>query len=241
MINVQDARNSILRQLRLRNYKCFYDQTLDFNFFSLLSGLNGTGKSSMIQALLLLRQSYEQDLLQTNGLALNGDLVHVGTAKDALFEDAKDNMIGFDLVLGDESIRGAWYFDYNEEADVLRLTPGESADSASSPDTERIFRISSLFGNNFHYLDAERIGSRRFFETSDFLVRQRKQLGSAGEFTAQFLDTYRDENITSEVLGHPDAVSFKLKDQVEAWLGEVSPNTRINLSPNVKTDTISLH
>ena len=241
MINVQDARNSILRQLRLRNYKCFEDQTLDFNFFTLLSGLNGTGKSSMIQALLLLRQSYEQDLLQTTGLALNGDLVHVGTAKDALFEDAKDNMIGFDLVLGDESIRGAWYFDYNEEADVLRLTPGESADSASSPETERIFRISSLFGNNFHYLQAERIGSRRFFETSDFLVRQRKQLGSAGEFTAQFLDTYRDENITSEVLGHPDAVSFKLKDQVEAWLGEVSPNTRINLSPNVKTDTISLH
>lgn len=239
MINVQDARSIIIRRLRLRNYKCFEDQTLDFNFLTLLSGLNSTGKSSIIQALLLLRQSYQQNLLQTTGLALNGDLVHIGTAKDALFEGAKEDMIGFDLILGDEAIKGAWRFDYDREADVLGLASRGPfvTDYIPSP---TIFGVSSLFGSDFHYLQAERIGPRRFFETADFLVRQRRQLGSAGEYAAQFLALFGKEVVVSSTLSHPDAASNALQDQVEAWLGEVSPGTRISLTPNPGTDTVSL-
>src|SRR5439155_18457924 len=86
----------------------------------------------------------------------------------------------------------------------------------------------------------ERIGPRRFFETSDFLVRQRRQLGSAGEYTAQFLATFGREHIVSSILGHPEAASLSLQDQVEGWLGEISPGTRISLTPNLGTDTVSL-
>jgi predicted ATPase len=238
-INIQDARSVMIRKLRLRNYKCFEDQLLTFNLLTLLSGLNSTGKSSVIQSLLLLRQSYQQNLLQTTGLVLNGDLVHIGTAKDALFEGAKEDMIGFDLVLGDETIKGTWRFDYDREADVLGLAPGASivSDFINSPNN--IFKA-SLFGITFHYLQAERIGPRRFFETSDFLVRQRRQLGAAGEYTAQFLAIFGKENIVSSILSHPESPSNALQDQVEAWLGEVSPGTRITLSPNSITDTISL-
>src|SRR5260370_20005278 len=166
-INIQDARSVMIRNLRLRNYKCFEDQLLTFNLLTLLSGLNSTGKSSVIQSLLLLRQSYQQNMLQTTGLVLNGDLVHIGTAKDALFEGAKEDMIGFDLVLGDETIKGTWRFDYDREADVLGLAPRASIGSDIINSPNNIFKA-SLFGITFHYLQAERIGPRRFFETSDF-------------------------------------------------------------------------
>ena len=238
-INIQDAKSTMIHMFRLRNYKCFEDQSLTFNFLTLLSGLNSTGKSSVLQSLLLLRQSYQQNLLQTTGLALNGDLVHVGTAKDALFEGAKEDMIGFDLILGDKTTKGTWRFDYDKETDVLGLAPGEPAISDYIYDPNNIYR-SSLFGSKFHYLQAERIGPRRFFETSDFMVRQRRQLGSSGEYTAQFLATFGKEKIANSVLGHPEGVSLALQDQVEAWLGEVSPGTHITLSPSVITDTISL-
>jgi len=228
---MQEVRNVMLRTLHLQNYKCFEAQTLMFKSLTLLSGLNGSGKSSALQALLLLRQSYQQGLLQTIGLALNGDLVHVGTAKDALFEGAKDDMIGFDLVQSDGITEGVWRFNYDREADVLSLD--------CIRNTGDIY-TANLFGNKFHYLQAERVGPRRFFETSDFLVRQGRQLGTAGEYTAQFLDTFRNENIISDVLNHPEAVSLTLKDQVEAWLGEVSPGTRITLTPNLDSDTINL-
>jgi predicted ATPase len=204
-----------------------------------LSGLNGTGKSSAIQSLLLLRQSYQQNLLRTTGLALNGDLIHIGTAKDALFEGAKEDMIGFKLALGDGTVKGTWRFNYNRESDVLALDlqDPEVVDFIHSPNA--IYN-SSLFGSDFQYLQAERLGPRRFFETSDFMVSQRKQLGSAGEYTAQFLAIFGKESIGNSTLGHPEAASNTLQDQVEAWLGEVSPGTRISLTPNLGTDTISL-
>jgi len=222
----------MIRLVRLQNYKCFENQLLEFNALTLLSGLNNTGKSTVIQSLLLLRQSYQQNLLQTTGLALNGDLVHIGTAKDALFEGAKEDVIGFDLELGDGTTKGTWRFNYDREADVLALA---SRDLVSDD-----IYTSSLFGNGFHYLQAERIGPRRFFETSDFLVHQRRQLGPAGEYTAQFLATFGRENIGNSILRHPEATSDTLQDQVEAWLGEVSPGTRISLTPNLGTDTVSL-
>jgi hypothetical protein len=107
--------------LRLKNFKAFEDQGLDLKNLTLLSGLNSTGKSSVLQALLLLRQSYKQDLLPEIGLALNGDLVCIGTAQDALFEDAKENSIGLELIWKDGN-QGAWLFNYNPEADVLAIT-----------------------------------------------------------------------------------------------------------------------
>jgi predicted ATPase len=87
----------VISQLRLQNFKRFEDQSLEIGNLTLLSGLNGMGKSSVLQSLLLLRQSYQQRLLESIGLALNGDLVHIGTARDALFEDAKEDRIGFVL------------------------------------------------------------------------------------------------------------------------------------------------
>lgn len=239
MIRIQDAKSVIIQWVRLQNYKCFENQLLEFNALTLLSGLNGTGKSSVIQSLLLLRQSYQQNLLRTTGLALNGNLTHIGTAKDALFEGAKEDVIGFDLELGDGVTKGTWRFNYDRESDVLSLASRDPEVSDSTLSPNNIYR-SSLFGSAFHYLQAERIGPRRFFETSDFLVRQRRQLGSAGEYTAQFLAIFGKENMGNSVLGHPEAASNTLQDQVEAWLGEVSPGTRISLTPNLGTDTVSL-
>jgi predicted ATPase len=239
MSYMQKTEKIMISSVSLQNYKCFENQLLKLNALTLLSGLNGTGKSSAIQSLLLLRQSYQQNLLRTTGLALNGDLIHIGTAKDALFEGAKEDMIGFKLALGDGTVKGTWRFNYNRESDVLALDlqDPEVVDFIHSPNA--IYN-SSLFGSDFQYLQAECLGPRRFFETSDFMVSQRKQLGSAGEYTAQFLAIFGKESIRNSTLGHPEAASNTLQDQVEAWLGEVSPGTRISLTPNLGTDTISL-
>lgn len=222
----------MIRELHLENFKCFEDQSLRFRPLTLLSGLNGMGKSSVLQALLLLRQSYEQGLLQQTGLALNGDLINIGTATDALYEGAREDVIGFELVLDDESV-AKWSFDYDREADVLKLKSTSLADA-------RTLYTTSLFDIHFHYLQAERVGPRRFFETSDFLVRQRRQLSADGRFTAHFLSIFGREDISNVHLSHPNAKSLNLLDQVEAWIGEVSPGTRIQLTPNIDLGVINL-
>jgi predicted ATPase len=196
----------------------------------MLSGLNGTGKSSVIQSLLLLRQSYQQGLLPGTGLALNGDLVRIGTAQDALFENAQEMQISFGLKWGQEA-EVEWRFDYNREADVMNL--------ASEPANKDVFH-NSLFKDEFHYLQAERIGPRTSFEMSDYQVRQHKQLGTRGEFTSHFLSLFERQEIPNRALEHGAAKSNQLRAQVEAWLGEVSPGTRLNFKSHSEMDLVSL-
>jgi len=220
----------MIRFLRLENFKCFEFQEIEFGSLTLLSGLNGMGKSSVLQALLLLRQSYQQELLHKTGLALNGDLVKIGTAQDALFEDAKEEKIGLELERMNNN-RGKWRFNYNKEADVLDL------DNAS---IDKGIYQSSLFKDSFHYLQAERLGPRRFFEMSVYQVQQHRQIGTRGEFTAHLLDTYGSEKIVEVSLAYPDTKSLKLRDQVEAWLEEISPGTRVHIDLHKAMDLVNL-
>lgn len=215
--------------LRLINFKPFDNKVFEFKPLTLLSGLNSTGKSSVLQSLLLLRQSYQQGLLPKTGLALNGDLVNIGTAQDALFEGAKEDSISF-KISWENSPEGIWSFNYDREVDVLSL--------ASPPVAPEIYK-SSLFGNNFQYLQAERIGPRSFFNMSDFQVRQLGQLGTRGEYTAHFLSIKERQTIPNISLSHQEAKSLDLIDQVEAWMGEVSPGTRLKIDPKTDVDLMS--
>ncbi|MFB2917610.1 AAA family ATPase [Aerosakkonema funiforme] len=220
----------MIGSLRLKNFKSFEDQLLNFRPLTLLSGLNSTGKSSVLQSLLLLRQSYQQDLLPNKGLALNGDLICIGTAQDALFEAAKEDTIGFDIIW-ENGTNGIWRFNYNKEADVMDI---------ALPQTANQVYQSSLFNDNFHYLQAERIGPRTYLEISDLQVRQHQQIGTKGEYTAYFLSIYRDKDIPNINLNHPKANSLNLRSQVEAWMGEVSPGTHLEILSNPALDVVSL-
>ncbi|TPX29176.1 AAA family ATPase [Cylindrospermopsis raciborskii] len=96
----------MLNSLNLENFKPFENQSFVLRPLTLLSGLNSTGKSSLLQSLLLLRQSYQQNLLNRDGLALNGELVSIGTARDALFNRAEQELITFTINNNDKKAVG---------------------------------------------------------------------------------------------------------------------------------------
>ncbi|MDB9317984.1 AAA family ATPase [Nodularia spumigena] len=221
----------MLSSLNLKNFKPFENQSFCLKPLTLLSGLNSTGKSSVLQSLLLLRQSYQQDLLDKVGLALNGDLVSIGTGQDALFKRAKEDSITLEIV-SDNNISANWVFDYDRQSDVIQI-------SSSSKINEKIYNL-SLFTDKFHYLKAERITPRNYFEMSDFQVKQHNQIGSQGEFTAHFLAINEFKKITHHQLSHPSLNSDKLGTQVEAWLGEISPGTRIDIEMHSAMDLVNL-
>ena len=70
--------------INIQNFKTLLNASFPLGNLNLFSGLNGMGKSTLVQSLLLLRQSYERNTLKTKGLLLNGDYVNIGTGKDAL-------------------------------------------------------------------------------------------------------------------------------------------------------------
>ena len=209
--------------LHLHNFKCFEDQDFPLKALTLLTGLNSTGKSSVLQSFLLLRQSYQVQPLTTTSLMLQGDLVDIGVGKDAFFDGAKDEEIGISILLEHTTDVAQWRFKYEAEADVLDTIDASLA-------LHNSVYTSSLFNDSFHYLATERTSPRDFFPASDFQVRRHRQLGSKGEYTAHFLSVFGDRNISDQRLAHKDATSLGLKHQVEAWLGEISPGIRIYLT-----------
>ena len=87
----------MLRRIGLNNFKCFDRLDLPCAPLNLLCGLNGMGKSSVIQALLVLRQSFASGELQAGRLVLGGELIDLGAGSDVLFEDAEEEVIEFAL------------------------------------------------------------------------------------------------------------------------------------------------
>ncbi len=229
------------KRLKLKNFKAFRELDLELRPLTLLSGMNGMGKSSVLQSLLLLRQSYLQrsEVVTEKGplkLILNGELVELGTDSDIFFDRLQYvpevSELGF--LLHEENIgQYQWLYEYDlSSSDVLVA-------KSSLEKNSNTFYETNLFQDNFHYLQAERIGPRTAFGMSDYLVRQRRQLGRAGEFTAHFLNQWRDEKVSKATL-HPKESNDGLFNQVTAWMSEISPGTRIEITPHADMDVVSV-
>ncbi|MEN9864469.1 MAG: hypothetical protein RL748_59, partial [Pseudomonadota bacterium] len=57
----------MLEFLRIQRFKTLFDAQFPLSNLNLFTGLNGMDKSSLIQVLLLLRQSFEVNVLQQRG------------------------------------------------------------------------------------------------------------------------------------------------------------------------------
>jgi predicted ATPase len=204
----------MIDELTLTHFKCFEHQVIPLGSLTLLAGLNGMGKSSVIQSLLLLRQSALDGMLPGQGLMLNGSILRLGTARDVLYEHAQTDDIAFCLCA-----RGAvydWRFHSDSPGnDLLALVQGPE----SLPDLP-------IFGTSFQYLGAERIGPRDLYETSDYHVYNRRDIRSDGAYGVAYLDAH-GEHPVAEHLRHPGAQASGLRTQLDAWLGEISPGVHL--------------
>ena len=131
----------MLSKIKLLNFKCFQSLELSCAPLTLLCGLNGMGKSSVIQALLILRQSFLSGDLIDGRLVLGGELADLGTGVDVLFESAEGDNIGFELHCDEIPIPWALVFDYSKATD--QLSAGSSVPNRSTP-SRRIELIAEL-------------------------------------------------------------------------------------------------
>lgn len=224
----------MISKIRIQNFKSLEDVTLDCSNLNVLTGLNGMGKSSVIQALLLLRQSNDRGFLETEGLSLNGDLINIGTGKEALYEFTDSEVIGFDLdfISDGKVVNKEWSFAYeNYNPDSDNDEKYSASDFLSfSTDVEKpndLTGLSLFKRNTFNYLNADR-WVKNEYEISDYHVIRSRSLGKHGEFTAHFLSHYGEKSINPEFL-FKGTETNELLTQVSAWLSEISPGTKVNV------------
>lgn len=236
----------MITQIRLSNFKAFANQTLAFRPLTLLTGMNGMGKSSLVQALLLLRQSYREYVNSVPEsvrprLNLNGELVQLGTGQDVLFEGASEDQFSLGIAFNSAQIGDAsldWQFKYDRASDELdQINSLETIPFYGTPTF--VYSFCSLFQDNFHYLNAERLGPRTSFIMSRQAI-ERRQIGTRGEFATHFLNVFQEEAVEAAQLHHGNANSDHLIDQIEAWLSEISPGTRLRAETYRAIDAVQL-
>ncbi|ASU77622.1 DUF3696 domain-containing protein [Actinopolyspora erythraea] len=225
-------------RVELTNFKAFRQSVVPLGELTLLSGLNSAGKSTVMQALALLRQSYVSGTLvddEGTGLLLNGDLVGLGTGRDVRHENyvpAGPDGEGIVLGLEEGGTEYRWNAFYERESDLLELEPADVGHAELS--------ALSLFGKGFQYLRADRIfPSVRYPRSHDVAIR-RGFLGAQGEHTVNYLRYHQDDIVENESLRHPRATSATLLAQTEAWLREFCPGVNLEAEEITDTDSVRL-
>ncbi|WP_328604514.1 DUF3696 domain-containing protein [Amycolatopsis sp. NBC_00345] len=228
----------MLTQLDLRNFKAFAEISIPLGGLTLLTGLNSSGKSTALQALALLRQSFDAGVLVPgdagSGFLLNGDLVELGIGRDVRHEEwvpteAAEGAIEIGLRDGVDTWR--WAAAYGTEEDLLPLVKG--------PDPQQL-RDLPIFGTSFQYLRADRINPAVSYPRSHDVAIRRGFLGARGEHTVNYLRHHQDDVIAFPQLLHPDAASDTLLQQTEAWLGYMCPGVNLSATGIEGTDTVRL-
>jgi len=109
----------MLREISLKNFKCFREQVrIPLNAINLLTGINGRGKSTVLQALLLMRQSPEHSRT-TRQIIFNGSCVELGS-----FDDVRNSAVS-----RTEAIELAFRFQRNDNyADLHYSLKGNPQD-----------------------------------------------------------------------------------------------------------------
>jgi len=226
----------MLNRIAVTNFKAFATADIPLARYTLMSGVNSTGKSTVLQALAILRQS--QDLLgedDAGGFLLNGDLVELGTGQDVLHEnyvsvaDESEPRIRLSVQF-DQGVY-SWAVVYDREGDLLRLAEGGGSDAEA---------LRVIFGSGFQYLRADRISPAVTYPRSHDRAIRHGFLGARGEHTVNYLRHFQDEPVGDEWLHHPMARSRRLLDQAEAWMQDICPGVNLQADVIEGTDLVRL-
>ncbi len=216
----------MISKLTLSNLKLHDKTELEFRGLTILTGMNGMGKSSIIQSLLLLRQSFMMNDLDS-GINLKGDLCDVGVSGELSCQESKEHSLCIDLEF-EEQEHLSFEFEYPDSI-YDTLLPGLETNVTD----KKVLSDYSLFNNQFQYLGAFRFGPQKSYGRDTSIVNTKKQMSKIlgqCEYVVHFLEQYKNIDIPIKELAiDVDGISpdLSLKVQVDRWLRRLSPNINI--------------
>jgi predicted ATPase len=227
----------MIEHITLINFKIARQLPLDIGSLNLLAGMNGAGKSTIMQAIASVRQSYLPDG-STSGFLPIGDLVQLGKGKDVLTEGAENDSTSISIIEND--FESEWTFNPLEGSNRFVFT--------ECPRTAPEF----VKTNDFQFLKADRITPNTLYPQSGQMGEEVGFLGVCGEYTADFLATFSGKTVSDarhysssklEISNSNIALieqTPKLSDQVAAWLQQVSPGVKFETEIISGTDEVKL-
>lgn len=240
----------MITQLDLHHFKCFDTLKLPLQRLTLLSGLNASGKSTVLQALVLLRQTIREHEWSER-ILLNGPALRLGAVRDVIDHGSGGRELSM-AVEDDDAGLVAWELSGEQRAMSLivrrvRLSASDGAQwvrgepkplhnllpfsVANAPAGDSLVR--RLRG--LTWLAAERLGPRDMYVLDD---PELPLVGEGGESAASVLYSGADDRVAVPLI--VEQAPPTLLRQVEARMGQFFPGFEMDITPVARANAITL-
>lgn len=233
----------MLNALHLASFKCFETLDLPLGNLTVLSGINGGGKSSVIQSLVLLAQTLDEREW-SKSLLLNGPNLTLGNASDVINQTTGRRQLR--LGASSDNRKVVWTFSaVDRRAMALDLfaveVNGNALDfsgpirwllpEAEAGDCAVVKHLRSI-----SWLSAERTGPRELLPLLD--AQHHRQVGMRGELAAGLLHWRESDTVSEHLLieGEPPT----LFHQVRARMRQFFPGCDLQILPIDGASSVSL-
>ncbi len=239
----------MLTRIDLRHFKCFDALKLPLRPLTVLSGTNASGKSSVLQAFVLLHQTMRAHEW-SKSLVLNGDLARLGTAADVI--DQVEGRKSCEIGLHDADKEYLWTFAREHREMSLAVEKicidGEECYTAQQPAAlQFLLPVTdgtpetpnddfTLRMRRLSFLTAERIGPREVYPLEHFEFSP--VVGAKGEHTVSVLVSSSDEAVLERLA--LSGIPRNCLRQVEARMKKFFPGFELAVSPIALANAVTL-
>ena len=230
----------MISAIELTNFKCFRHCRIPFKPLTLLTGINNAGKSTAIQALLLIHQncisqgswsnsqiSEKKFSWKMEDFCLSGALIDLGLPSDVLYSSAEEDFFSISMSWEHKSS-----FSMQAKIEENTLAVKETCGSYIAPE-------------HLYYLSAERLCPTTLFPVPTSAKLAATSIGNHGEFAAYLLHVnglaqIAHANELGPNLRAPNIVGNSLQMQTEGWLSQFGAPVRLSTLRPEGTDSIVL-
>lgn len=239
----------MIKEISIRNFKCFKnEEKFHFSKLNLLTGINGRGKSSLLQSLLLISQTFIKKR-NPQQLVLNGEWVELGTFDDIKNDSSNETIISFQFKTNDNDQNDVC-FKYEDSKESERIativslvidgeekyieTTATSKDETLNGNLQKKSQGKNLLPldsvklvsqfQKFHYVAADRLGPVEYVKKND--TPESLKIGIKGENLVNVLaynETHQIENTLCKT------ENKTLKGQIVEWLSYILDGANIEV------------
>jgi predicted ATPase len=242
----------VINYLHIKNFKCFEALSLPLSPLTLLTGFNAAGKSTALQAILLLVQALREGG-RSPLVPLNGSLVRLGTPGDVIHHGA-DSEISLGIECDAHSVDWRMATDDRRSGHVLpikEITWGWGQEKERcinfeegienllpSGASQTLQRLSKQLAQVL-FIAATRTGTPEVFPAPTAAQPVWADVGAQGEFAAWWFEKLLDEDVEL-ARHHPSVQASNLRKQFNAWASTLFPGAEANAQRIVGTSLIKL-
>lgn len=251
----------MIKELEIQHFKCFKNlRTFEFSKLNLITGINGRGKSSLLQSILLFSQSSNFQN-QIDKLKFNGEKINLGNYEDVKnSETPRSEPLIFKFSF-DNTMKAQFTFVENEDDEFTSIIKSQDIyvnedyynelNDAFSSFTERLndnledsnkYNIStenlifSVVMQKIHYVSADRLGPVKYVDKMSFDNSNFISVGSRGEYSINVLAKDNLPLVDDKLYLGNDSRS--VLQQTQEWLGYILDGAVINIEGKHKSSSV---